>query len=164
MTQVRWHANNLQTIMNRAQQTGKVNKKYFPSSISDILLNWGPKEAEKFIKVSYGRGNWLEFTVYNSGPYLQQRQKVRKHVQPVDGLFYLMVRSDHKVGDTAAQVLALIDKIGQKFAKLRMENHENWVDLDRMNEMLLEIEEIVENVEEYRVLDELMDSISREEY
>ncbi|MDF2534165.1 MAG: hypothetical protein K0R18_322 [Bacillales bacterium] len=159
MPEVKWYQNNRENMMNRAQETGKVRKKYFHSSLGDILLNWGPKEDIKYIKISYGRGNWLEFDIYNSGPYLTQLKKVRKHVVPVEGLFFLMVRSDHKVGETASQVLAMIEDIGKNFSKIRLEDSSKWITLDRVNEMLLEIEEILENVEEYRVMDEMMDSL-----
>lgn len=162
MPEVKWYENNRENMMSRAQQTGRVHKKYFHSNLKDILTSWGPKEDVKYIKVSYGKGNWLEFDLYNSGPYLTYLQKVRKHVKPVDGLFYLSVRSDHKVGDTAAKILSMIDGLGKRFSKLKMENPENWMTLDEMNGLMLEIEELIENVEEYRVMDELMDSLKSE--
>ncbi|MNK38789.1 hypothetical protein D3C87_573850 [compost metagenome] len=158
MTEVKWFENNRETVMDRAQTTGKVHKKYFPTTLKNVLLNWGPKEDVKYLKISYGKGNWIEFDLYNSGPYLTYLKKTRKEVKIVEGKFFLSVRSDHKIGQTASQVLAMVDNISKNFNKLRLAREECWVDLDTMNETLMRVEEILEDVDGYRVMDALFES------
>lgn len=157
MTAVKWFENNRENLLNRAKVTGSMRKKYYQTELSDILLNWNENEDVKYIKVTYGKGNVIEMDLYNSGPYLTYLQKTRKDVTIVEGKFFLMIRQSNRIGETANKVLRMIDMLGKSFSKFKLADASNWVDLDKMNEILLNVEEVLEDVDAYKVMDELTD-------
>ncbi|MNY41893.1 hypothetical protein D3C86_1767380 [compost metagenome] len=52
----------------------------------------------------------------------------------------------------------MVDNISKNFNKLRLTREECWVDLDTVNETLMRVEEILEDVDGYKVMDALFES------
>lgn len=153
MPEVRWSYTDQQRM--KAIISGEIRgTKYLRTNIGELLLNWNPKQDSKNVIVKNHGNGQVEFELINSTNYTAFRKKLNPSTDLVEGKFFLLIKKV-KLGDTAGKLLKLIDNLKANFSRLRLDQAENWVDMDTMNGILLDIEELMENVEDYNVLDEL---------
>lgn len=151
------------------EKSAEVNKKnkYWETNIRDILLNWTPRKNGlprdvKFIKVTYGKANFIEFLLYRSEPYTRHLNKMYQNVPIIYDRYQLVItkislKTKDKGYKEWKEINSAIDMINniELIAQYKV-NHEKWVDLDTLNEIFIKIDEIMSNLDEYIVLDVLM--------
>jgi len=142
--------------------------KFFEKHIQDILFDdWDKVGVEqKRIKISSGRSNLLEFILYKSDKYTKRQNKRYQNYPVILDKYQLVLTRknlkrrdevDHKrtkvwkASETALSILDQMDLIGE-----RLPDENKWIDMDEMKNVINEIQELMENLEEYEVMDILM--------
>lgn len=139
---------------------GKNNKDlYRRMDFDEIKFDWDDTVRLKNIKVTFGRGNVVEFIIYNSFPYLSYLQRMNKYekIEAIRDMFaFTLVRT--KLGPSATEVFFSIDKFANvSKTKVSLRNKEVWFDEDTMAENLNRLDEIMGYLLEYEVADILME-------
>lgn len=158
MSKVKWWVKDKE----KANQLGK-RSPYILSDVRDILFNWerNANSGVKFIKVTYGRKDYIEFHLYHMEKFqrslLEHKLPGQKDIVIIYDKYDLVVSSENFSSQT-------VDKMIQKIFKSYKVNKRKHVlnetyDLDEVNCILMEVDEILEDHENYAVLDMLTESL-----
>ena len=161
MPKVKWWEVNKE----KSAEANKKNK-YWETNIRDIILNWTPRKNGlprdvKFIKVTYGKANFIEFTLFRSEPYTRQLNKMYKNMPIIYDRYRLLItRISLKTKDKNnewKEIDSAIDMINNiKLLEIYKPSYDQWVELDTLNEIFIKVDEIMSHLDEYIVLDALM--------
>lgn len=163
MSQVKW----LVTDRTKAMKE-QTNSKYIETDLRDILLNWKKQDSDekieiKWLKVRCKVSNFVTFFLYSSEHYTKRQNKMYQNYPILTDMYQLVIenislktkkwnakKSNWMKSETASSLIESIEKIS-----MYKPNDKNWVTLDELNEMMLQIDEIMEKLDVYQVMDEL---------
>ncbi|AEO93864.1 gp619 [Bacillus phage G] len=160
-----WVENDLSAV-----EQGKM-KRRAETTLSDILLNWGKdataaKETHvKFIKVTNGRSKAIEFEIHTSEPITKKENRMYQNIPIIIGKYQLVFRRANLKRKDGPQGNSINIQIAREKLDDILDSHpisafkaanRNWVDLDELNVMLMEIDEFMQEIESYEVMDTLM--------
>lgn len=165
-TNVKWWVSNKE----EAAKQGKRGR-YVETTLTDILLNWnnekGKTQDVKFIKVSSGRSNCIEFLLYNSDTYTTNLNKMYQNLPIIHGKLQAVVErimlkrkitpNDRYQKDKWTPLVSAIEKLESLSLEERSKPHRNrWLSLDDINELLLDVEELMQNLDVYEVMETMI--------
>ena len=163
MPQVKWWiANKIE-----AAKQGKTSR-FIEANLEELLLNWdddattAEKTDVKFIKVTFGRTNVIEFCLFSSENYTRGQNSMYSNLPILFDRYQLTItrvnlkfkldqsRKRWEKSETAMKVLQNVESVGTSKPDPKC-----WVDLDKLNEIVMEIDELMESLEEYELMDRL---------
>lgn len=154
MPKVRW----LVKHREEAKRQGKKKSLYVETNIRDILYNWDEngvgRGGVKFIEVTYGRENFIELVLKN----MEMFQKgLREHNKDVIIIYdrYDLAYSGINLGSQTVDKMVM--RLFKNFNITRKAHELNETfELDRINEVLMELDDLLEQYDEYAVMDILV--------
>lgn len=127
-------------------------------SLSEIILNWPGINSFKSIRVISGN-DVFSFLLYNSEMHTRQVKDYINLPVILDRYQLVLIRNDSFIKtneDTvpwrSKSVAKRLNKV-KKVSKRELSYTKNWVTLDELNLMMLEIDEIMEHIEEIKIID-----------
>ncbi|MDF2534168.1 MAG: hypothetical protein K0R18_325 [Bacillales bacterium] len=150
MSQVRWWIKDKE----EAKRLGKRNG-YIRSEVSDILFDWDDngigRGGIKFIKVSYGRSDFIEFNLYHMEKFQKGLREHNPEVIIIYDRYDLVTSGMNLVSPTVEKMIMNILKSYNKGR--RRHELDKTLDLDQINSILMEIDDLLESYDDYAIMD-----------
>lgn len=156
MSKVKWRVTDRETVKRIVMKTGKAKKGYVETTIDDIIYNWENDLDVKRVKVTSGRSNIVELEIFNSGPYLTYRKKMKPDLEVIEGKFAInIIRT--KLGDTAEEIVKGQDELKEfRLIVTTLNKGEQWIEQSDFVKALYQLNESMGYVKEYDVMDKLL--------
>lgn len=158
MATVKWSASNNEKIKILTPKN-RLSARYEQTNIETILGKWPDKLESKLVKVTCGRGNLIEFDIYNSNPFLTYNNKINRfqNIEVYDGLFAINILRV-KLGQSATEVVAMVQNLNcSKMPKTWYYTRDHWFEKEELSKILYRLEEIMGYLPEYEVMDILFE-------
>lgn len=156
MSKVKWRVTDRETMRKERTSTGRMKKNFSETTVDDIIYNWDNNLDVKVVKVTSGRSNVVEMEIYNSGPYLTYRKKMKKNLEVIEGMFAVNILRT-KLGETADEIVRGQEHI-QMFRQIvtTLNKGESWIEQSELHRALYQLQEAMENVDAYDMMDKLL--------
>jgi hypothetical protein len=137
------------------------NGKYIKATREEILNNWENSDKQKTVKLSYGRSNYIEFNIFRSDEYTRHLSKLYDNIELiknkyqivfVNALVYIKSQGRKIKAESTIELLTEAENMEMKYPRYKGK----WVELDELESIMIGLEEKLENVEEYKIIDQLV--------